>query len=67
MIDLGGIEMKYPINEEEFKGLVKEAIREWLDGQWAAFGKWTAMGLLSALLAALVTFVLWVKGLPPNS
>lgn len=56
--------MKYPIDEEEFKALVKEAIHEWLEDKWATFGKWTAMGLMSALLAALVTFVLWAKGLP---
>lgn len=49
---------------QEEKEVLKTAINEWLDTQWAAFGKWTAMGLLAALLAALVTFVLWVKGLP---
>ena len=56
--------MKYPIeDEEEFKTLVKEAIKEWLNEQWATLGKWTAMGVLSAVLAALLTFILWAKGI----
>lgn len=57
-------EMKYPIDDEEFKALVKESIHEWLDDMWISFGKWTAGGLIAALLAAVVTFVLWAKGLP---
>lgn len=59
--------MKYPINEEEFKALVKEAIYEWLDDQWMAFGKWTGRGILAALLAAVVALIFWVKGLPPHN
>lgn len=66
-MNLSGIIMKYPINEEEFKALIKEAIKEWLDEQWAAFGIWTARGLLAALLAALMGFILWMKELPPHN
>ena len=58
--------MKYPIDNDEFKALVKEAIKEWLEERWAEFGKWTARGLLAAMLAAAVAFILWVKGLPPS-
>lgn len=62
-----GDDMKYPIDNEEFKLLVREAIKEWLDEQWAAFGVWTARGLLAALLAAIMAFVFWTKGLPPHN
>lgn len=51
---------------EEEKDVLKQAINEWLEDQWSSFGKWTARGLLAALLAAAVAFVFWVKGLPPS-
>lgn len=36
------------------KEVVKEALQEWLDKQFAAFGKWTLAGLVSAALAGAV-------------
>lgn len=36
------------------KEIVKEALQEWLDRQFAAFGKWTLAGLVSAALAGAV-------------
>lgn len=66
MTNKTGDEMKYPIDNEEFKELVREAIHEWLEERWSEFGKWTARGLLAALLAAIVTIILWAKGLPGN-
>jgi len=51
-------------DEEEFKRLVREAITDWLDKQFAAFGRWTAMGMMAMALAAILTFILWAKGLP---
>ena len=46
----------------EDKQLVKEAIKEWLDDQFKAFGKWSAIGLGSAVfyvLAQAVTSSAW--------
>jgi hypothetical protein len=50
------------INNEEQKEIFKEAISEWLDKQFAAFGKWTFAGLASAGLVALVYFILNSQG-----
>lgn len=36
------------------KEVIKEALQEWLDKQFAAFGKWTAMGLLALAFAGCV-------------
>lgn len=36
------------------KEIVKEALQEWLDKQFAAFGKWTLAGLISTALAGAV-------------
>jgi len=48
-------------DNEEFKEAVREAIDSWLTKQFAAFGRWTLYGLLSALLAAAVSFTIWVS------
>lgn len=48
--------------DETTKAAVKEAIKEWLDEQFAKLGKWT-LGSLAALgLAALVYLILWANG-----
>jgi hypothetical protein len=52
------------LNEEEQKRIIKEAIKEWLDEQFAAFGKRTFLGLISAFLAAIVLFIVWANILP---
>lgn len=44
------------------KAAVKEAIKEWLDDQFAKFGKWTFHGILAAALAALLYFILIHQG-----
>lgn len=41
------------LTREEAKAAMKEALTEWLDKQWAQFGKWTAGGLMSLAIAAL--------------
>ena len=33
---------------------IKEAVREWLDAQFAKFGKWTFRSLAAAVFAAVV-------------
>lgn len=50
------------LGDEEMKRLIKEAIREWLDQQFAAFGKWSFMALASMALAALIYFILTMNG-----
>lgn len=47
--------------EEDQRRIVKEALKEWLDEKWAAFGKWSIRGILAAGLAAIVTLILMVK------
>lgn len=44
---------RYPlaIDTELQKAAVKEALKEWLDEQFATFGKWTFTGLLAAAFA----------------
>lgn len=42
------------------KDAVKEALKEWLNDQFAAFGKWTLTGLLSAAFVGCV--YLWLAG-----
>lgn len=49
-------------DEEEQKKIIKEALKEWLDAQFAAFGKWTFMGLLSVLFVAVSYAWLWEHG-----
>lgn len=44
------------------KDAVKEALKEWLDSQFARVGKWTVNGIISAALVALLYFVLWHNG-----
>lgn len=48
--------------EDEQKRIIKEALKEWLDSQFAAFGRWTFMGLLSILFAAAAYAWLWEHG-----
>jgi len=40
-----------------FKEAVRESVREWLDDQFKAFGRWTAVGIAAAVFAALVKFI----------
>ena len=42
------------LSPEEQKQLFREALREWLDDQFSAFGKWTAAGILAAGFAGAV-------------
>ena len=44
------------------KEVIKEALQEWLDKQFASFGKWTAMGLLALAFAGCVYLGLMSQG-----
>jgi hypothetical protein len=55
-------DLKRSMSDSEFKRIVKEAIREWLDAQFAAFGKWSAIGIASATLGLIAYFLLISSG-----
>lgn len=44
------------------KEAVKEALKEWLDEQFARVGRWTVYGIVAAGLVALVYFILMHNG-----
>jgi hypothetical protein len=43
---------------DEAKQALKEALKEWLDEQFAAFGRWTFYSLLSLVFGGLVYIVM---------
>jgi hypothetical protein len=49
-------------DEEEKKKIIREAIDEWLDKQFAAVGRWTVYGIISAGLAAIAYFAFTHQG-----
>lgn len=50
------------LEKDERKEIVKEAIKEWMESQWAAFGKWTAKGIGAAAFSAGAYWWLTVHG-----
>ena len=46
----------------ETKAVIKEALKEWMDEKFAAFGRWSIIGIAAAALFALMYFILAVKG-----
>lgn len=55
-------EVRQKRDRETEKDIMKEAIREWLDDAFAAFGRWTAGGLLAAAFAGCVYLALKGQG-----
>jgi len=55
-------EIRAAIRDEQIKRALKEAMREWLDDKFAAFGKWSLASLGAAGLFALVYFILSLNG-----
>ena len=54
-----------PVREEEREAIklaLQEALREWLEEKYAAFGKWSIHGLMAAGLVALVWLILISSG-----
>ncbi len=49
-------------HKNEIKLVVKEAIKEWLDGQAVIVGKWSLRFILMAALGALTYFILTTNG-----
>lgn len=52
------------LRQDELKQALTATLQRWLDDQLAKFGWWTAKGLTSLGLAALVALILWSMG--PN-
>lgn len=52
----------WEMTEEETKRALKEALKEWMDDRFIAFGKWSFVTLLGAVFAALTYFILWANG-----
>ena len=43
-------------DNEEKKKIIKEAIEEWLNAQFAVFGRWSFYGLLSLVISGAAYF-----------
>lgn len=50
------------LTKQELKQAAKEAISEWLDQQFTAFGKWSATAIAALALCALLYFILKTSG-----
>lgn len=46
----------------QFKALIKEALREWLDEKFMQLGKFSMGAIAAASLAALAYFIFWSNG-----
>lgn len=64
MSDYHGPERREVHSEQKLllKEAFKEAAKEWLDDQFALFGKWSLAAVGSVALAALGYFILWAGG-----
>jgi hypothetical protein len=51
--------------KRNLKAAMKEAIKEWMDDQFASFGRWSIMALLAVIIGAAVWVVLTSKGWKP--
>jgi hypothetical protein len=51
-----------PLNKDETKQAMKEAMREWMDDKFQEFGRWSFYSLLAAVFGAMVYFILTASG-----
>lgn len=49
-------------DQDELKQIMKEAVKEWMNEQFVALGKWTARAVAAAIFGALALFALSVNG-----
>lgn len=52
-----------PARQAELKDIFKQALTEWLEGRWAAFGKWSFRGFAGMAFAVLMYIYARAKGL----
>lgn len=50
------------IDEDTIKRAVREVLREWLEEKYAAFGKWSLMGLGALFFVSIVYFIVLMNG-----
>lgn len=55
-------EFNQSMQDADMKRIVKEAIREWLDEQFAKFGRWSLYTLLALATAAILYLSLTTNG-----
>lgn len=53
------------VEDEKIKEALKQALKEWLDEKFAAFGRWTFKGILAAMIFAAAYFFLITHGWKP--
>ena len=51
-----------PLNRNEMKEAMQEALKEWLDSKFIQFGKWSMAALAAIVVASLTYLVLWANG-----
>jgi hypothetical protein len=49
---------EFDMSDDEKKALMREVLRQWLDEQFALFGKWSLTGILSAAFIGAVYLAL---------
>ncbi len=47
-----------PNDQDTVKAALKDALKEWLDGKYAEFGRWSFHTIMAAALAALTYYIL---------
>lgn len=51
------------VDKDVQKAAIKEAFKEWMDDQFAVFGKWAFKGAIVAAFSALIYIALKGKGM----
>ena len=54
--------MKKKSKEQLTKEALKEGLNEWLDNQFATFGKWTLAALASLTLSGIIWILIHLNG-----
>ena len=54
------------MDRDEWKILIKEALKEWLDGVFTTFGKWSMTGILAAAMMGAIYLALVGLHLTPQ-
>ena len=47
-----------PLDPQDLKKVLKEALKEWLDEKYSEFGHWSVNAIMAAALAALAYYLI---------